>query len=120
MLKVHKHLVIHGYLESPPMTSDVMNDWLIRLVEKIDMNILMGPFSIYCDKENNRGVTGSVIIDTSHICFHAWDEPDPSEFQLDVFSCKEFDISDVYDMLKEFKITDTKFSWVDRDSLFTK
>ena len=68
-------------------------------MKKIDMKILKGPYAGYVTKEGNRGVTGVVIIETSHIAIHVWDEPVPALVQADVYSCAEFSTNDV---LSEF------------------
>ena len=63
--------------------------------KKIDMNIIKGPFASYVSKEGNRGVTGIVMIETSHIAIHVWDEPVPALVQCDVYSCAEFSSTEV-------------------------
>jgi len=69
--------------------------FLSTLVEKIDMKIIKGPFASYVDKEGNRGLTAIVMIETSHIAFHIWDEVDPGHIQFDLYTCGELDLSKV-------------------------
>jgi S-adenosylmethionine/arginine decarboxylase-like enzyme len=69
--------------------------WLRKLVKKIDMKIIKGPFAGYVTKEGNRGVTGVVMIETSHIAIHVWDETLPALVQCDVYSCAEFSSNEV-------------------------
>ena len=69
--------------------------WLRKLVKKIDMKIIKGPFAGYVTKEGNRGITGVVMIETSHIAIHVWDETLPALVQCDVYSCAEFSSNEV-------------------------
>ena len=57
-------------------------DFLTNLVNQIDMKIIRGPFASYVDKDGNKGLTAIVMIETSHIAFHIWDEVDPGVFSL--------------------------------------
>ena len=59
------------------------------------MKIIKGPYASYVTKEGNRGVTGVVMIETSHIAIHVWDEVKPSLIQCDVYSCAEFSSNEV-------------------------
>ena len=59
------------------------------------MKIIKGPYASYVSKEGNCGVTGIVIIETSHIAIHIWDEPTPALVQCDVYSCAEFSSNEV-------------------------
>ena len=59
------------------------------------MNIIKGPYASYVSKEGNRGVTGVVMIETSHISIHIWDEDKPALVQCDVYSCAEFSSNEV-------------------------
>jgi S-adenosylmethionine/arginine decarboxylase-like enzyme len=111
---VHQHIIIRSHVNKPPMSEEVLNQWLIDLVKKIDMNILKGPFSHYLDKEGNRGMTGVCIIETSHIAIHVWDEESPGLIQLDVYSCKDFDKEVVFDHFSCFEPVSSEWFMVDR------
>ena len=91
----HKHLIIRAEVNSPISTEKEIKKWLRNVVKKIDMNIIKGPFASYVSKEGNRGVTGIVMIETSHIAIHVWDEPVPALVQCDVYSCAEFSSTEV-------------------------
>ena len=91
----HKHLIIRAEVNHPPMTEKYVRLWLRKLVRKIDMNIIKGPYASYVNKEGNRGVTGVVMIETSHIAIHVWDEDRPALVQCDVYSCAEFSSNEV-------------------------
>ena len=92
---VHKHLIIRAEVNVPPTSEKEIKKWLRNVVKKIDMNIIKGPYASYVNKEGNRGVTGVVMIETSHIAIHVWDEDRPALVQCDVYSCAEFSSNEV-------------------------
>jgi S-adenosylmethionine/arginine decarboxylase-like enzyme len=94
-LPEHKHLIIRAEVNRPITSEKELKKWLRNVVKKIDMNIIKGPFASYVSKEGNRGVTGIVMIETSHIAIHVWDEPVPALVQCDVYSCAEFSSTEV-------------------------
>ena len=94
-MPVHKHLIIRAEVNNPPTSEKEIKKWLRNLVNKIDMNIIKGPYAGYVTKEGNRGVTGVVMIETSHIAIHVWDEDRPALVQCDVYSCAEFSSNEV-------------------------
>ena len=94
-MPVHKHLIIRAEVNRPLVTEKSVRKWLRNLVKKIDMNIIKGPYASYVSKEGNRGVTGVVMIETSHISIHIWDEENPALVQCDVYSCAEFSSNEV-------------------------
>lgn len=76
----------------------------------------MGPYSKYLDVEGNRGVTGIVVIETSHISFHCWDEVSPALIQMDVYSCKNFDPNRVINALLKFGLESYDILNIDRNN----
>jgi S-adenosylmethionine/arginine decarboxylase-like enzyme len=86
-----------------------------KLVDKIGMKILMGPYAVYSDMVGNRGLTAVTIIETSHIAMHVWDEVDPALMQLDVYTCSTLDIEDVFEALKEFDPILIEYKYIDRE-----
>ena len=91
----HKHLIIRAEVNRPLKGEKETKQWLRKLVKKIDMEIIKGPFAGYVTKEGNRGITGVVMIETSHIAIHVWDETLPALVQCDVYSCAEFSSNEV-------------------------
>jgi S-adenosylmethionine/arginine decarboxylase-like enzyme len=84
-------------------------DLLSALVTSLNMRAL-GPPVIYEVEENisrincepfedEGGVTGVVILSTSHCAIHTW--PLTSRFVLDVFSCRKFDPAIVARLVSE-------------------
>ena len=94
-MPVHKHLIIRAEVNHPITSERELRKWLRNLVKKIDMKIIKGPYAAYVSKEGNRGLTGIVMIETSHISIHIWDEESPALVQCDVYSCAEFSSNEV-------------------------
>jgi len=112
---VHKHLIIRAEVNQPPMAPGFVKEWLQELVDRIGMKVLSGPHAEYVTVPGNRGVTGVVIIETSHLAIHIWDEPDPALLQLDVYTCGPFDPEIVFDVLKEFEPVKMEYKYLDRE-----
>jgi len=115
---VHKHLLIKAEVQNPPTDEEQTINWMKKLIDKINMNILAGPYSSKVSKKGNKGLSGVAIIDTSHISIHTWDEKQPALIQLDVYSCKEFKKSDVIDCLDDFKPITVEYKYFDRETNF--
>lgn len=115
---VHKHLLIKAEVQNPPTNEKQTISWMKKLIDKINMNILAGPYSSKVSKKGNKGLSGVAIIDTSHISIHTWDEKQPALIQLDVYSCKEFKKSDVIDCLDDFKPVTVEYKYFDRETNF--
>ena len=80
----HKHLLVRAEVNKPIKEERILKKWLKDLVKKIDMKIIKGPYTAYVTKEGNRGITGIVAIETSHVAIHIWDEEMPALVQFDV------------------------------------
>lgn len=115
MAAVHKHLIIRAEIKNPPRDRNWTHEWLVGLVEKIDMKICMGPIVSYIDVPGNRGMTGVVIIETSHIALHTWDEDSPGLLQLDVYTCGPFDPNVIFEEIKVFEPVKVEYKYLDRE-----
>lgn len=115
MALFHKHLIVRAELNNPPKCSEAINEWMRTLVAKIDMKILMGPYSVYSEMLGNRGLTAVTIIETSHIAMHVWDEDEPALMQLDVYTCSTLDPYDVVDAIQEFDPVNVQMKYIDRE-----
>ncbi len=111
----HKHLIIRAEIKNAPKDPDWVKEWLSSLVDKIDMKICSGPHTAYVDIPGNSGVTGVVVIETSHIAVHVWDEPDPALFQLDVYTCGPFDMDVIFDDIDQFNPSKVEWKYLDRE-----
>ena len=110
----HKHLIIRADVKRPPKTEKEIKQWLRKLVKKIDMKIIKGPYASYVSKEGNRGITGVVMIETSHIAVHVWDETTPALVQCDVYSCAEFSSNEVLAEFIDMEVTKIDHIMLDR------
>ena len=54
------------------------------------------------------------LIETSHIVIHIWDEPEPGILQLDIYSCKEFDLLRSFFIQRIFSISNMQYKFLDR------
>ena len=115
----HKHLIVRAELSCPPKDPLYITKWLRDLVDRIGMKVLMGPYSVYSPMVGNQGLTAVVIIETSHIALHVWDECDPGLMQLDVYTCSTLNIEDVFDHIKEFEPTKVEYKYIDRENSLT-
>lgn len=115
----HKHLLINAKVLDPISSEQEAIDFLTRLVNRIDMKIIKGPFASYVDKPGNRGLTAIVMIETSHIAFHIWDEEDPSLIQFDLYTCGKLNLAEVLLALGEtFNIVNLDYQLFDRENGF--
>lgn len=115
----HKHLLVNAKVSNPINTEEQGIAFLRDLVSKIDMKIIQGPFASYVSAEGNKGLTAMVMIETSHIAFHIWDEPEPALLQFDLYTCGTLDKNDVLQMLKStFDIKFLEFVLFDREDGF--
>lgn len=109
-MALHNHLLLNAKVKKPPKDVGKTIDWLKELVESIDMKIVQGPFASYVQKEGNRGITAAVMIETSHIAFHVWDEEDPALLQFDLYTCSTLPVPQVIKMVDKFmKIKSYKY-----------
>lgn len=110
----HLHLLVQGSATKLLSESDIKN-FTLDLIENIDMDILGGPHIYRSDVAGNEGFTMITAITTSHIVIHTWDT---GLVQLDVYSCKKFEILDIVEPLKTLNITDIKIKFLDRSNGF--
>jgi S-adenosylmethionine/arginine decarboxylase-like enzyme len=115
----HKHLLINAKVSSPIQDEQEAIDFLTDLVNRIDMKIIKGPFASYVDKPGNKGLTAIVMIETSHIAFHIWDEANPGLLQFDLYTCGALDLDEVLKTLNErFNIVSMDYRLYDREDGF--
>lgn len=115
----HKHLLINAKVKNPMASEQEAIDFLTNLVNKIDMKIIKGPFASYVDKPGNRGLTAIVMIETSHIAFHIWDEADPGLVQFDLYTCGSLDLGKTLSIFEEsFEVDTLDYVLFDRENGF--
>lgn len=97
MKKNHKHFICNAFVKNPINDEESCKKWLTDLVEVVDMEILMPATAKYCDIPGNEGVTGTIVITTSHMSIHIWPEKDNPYIRMDVYSCKDFNSKSIID-----------------------
>jgi len=115
----HKHLVLRAEVTDCPAEESLHEilEWMKLLIKKIDMKLMQGPAITYVDQPGNRGTTCMALIETSHIVIHIWDESNPGLVQLDIYSCKEFDLDTVMNHIKQyFNVAKLQYKYLDRTS----
>ena len=116
-LLVHKHLIIRAEASRPPTDEEQLQHWMREFIESINMKVFMGPYVKYCNMAGNRGITAVAIIETSHIAMHIWDEPKPALLQMDVYSCGEFDHTDICKkLMSDFDIHKIEYKYLNRET----
>jgi len=112
---VHHHSIIVAKVELKPeqITETDLYAFLDDFVEEIEMQKIFDPIII----NGKFGFTGVVGIVTSHIAFHYFDED--QSLHLDVYSCKEYDLSKVVNFVNNFwKMISADIAFIKRDTLF--
>jgi S-adenosylmethionine/arginine decarboxylase-like enzyme len=116
----HKHLIIRAETKKTPQDPKWLHSWLVQVVSDIGMDICQGPITAYVDVPGNKGLTGVVIIETSHIAVHIWDEINPGLLQMDVYSCADFNPQDIFDKIEEaFEPVKLEYKFLDREKSLT-
>lgn len=111
----HLHLLVQGTSTNLLSEFDIKN-FILELIQNIGMDILGGPHIYRSDVAGNEGFTIITAITTSHVVMHTWDT---GLIQLDVYSCKNFNVQTIMDMLRHISIQDIKFKFLDRSNGFT-
>ena len=112
----HKHLLVNAKVNNPMKDEEEAIEFLRTLVERIDMKIIKGPFAHYVDAPGNEGLTAIVMIETSHIAFHIWDQPKPGMLQFDLYTCGSLDMDEVITTLAEyFQLVSMDYKLLDRE-----
>jgi S-adenosylmethionine/arginine decarboxylase-like enzyme len=116
----HKHLILNATITHPIKDEDKAQEFLTNLVTQISMKPLITPVARYVDTPGNRGMTGAILIETSHIAFHIWDEYEPGRLRFDLYTCGTLDHDQVYRLVDEqFGIVTATWWVLDRESDIT-
>ena len=116
-LLVHKHLIIRAEAIRPPVDEEQLQNWMREFIESINMKVFMGPYVKYCNMPGNKGITAVAIIETSHIALHIWDEPKPALLQMDVYSCGDFNHTEICKkIMDDFDIHKIEYKYLNRET----
>lgn len=116
MAKLHKHLIVHAQIDNPPLKKDerMVEQWLTDIVHSMDMQVLKAASAEYCEQEGNRGMTAVVLITTSHMVLHTWDECDQAFIEFDLYTCSELDPEMAFKALEVFGAKNISYKFLDR------
>jgi S-adenosylmethionine decarboxylase len=112
------HLVIDGYGDNPKLMDDEQSIYqlLDSYPARIGMTKISSPlvFRYIGSKPDDWGISGFVFIAESHISIHTFVER--CYINIDVFSCKDFDVEQVIKDFKEkFQLTRLSSRLINRD-----
>lgn len=113
----HQHLLLRAYVNSPLQKEEELNQWLTELVSDVGMNVVVPAKSKYVDVTGNRGLTGSINIETSHIAIHIWDEEVPARIEMDVYSCASFNKETVLQKIDQLDLLNYHAMMIDRNDV---
>lgn len=94
-------MILNATVRNPIVSEEMCVKWLTQLVDIIDMKILINPVAKFCDTDGNEGVTGTVVIETSHASIHVWHKVENPYIRMDVYSCKDFSPDKVVNFVRE-------------------
>jgi S-adenosylmethionine/arginine decarboxylase-like enzyme len=108
-----RHVIIDAWTQESKLINDpqLVGSMLNELVELVGMQILR-PAEIVAvpldpsvaSGADDGGVTGTVLLTTSHASIHTW--PLRGQVSFDLYSCKDFNVKQVIDFLwKKFGLT---------------
>lgn len=116
MDKNHKHLILNAVVNFPINDEKSCEKFLSDLVDIVDMEVLVPASARYCDIPGNEGVTGTIVITTSHMSIHIWPQKPNPHIRMDVYSCKDFNPQDVIDFVdKTMQIVECDHVLIDRN-----
>ena len=111
---LHKHLMVNGITNTPPTSKRDLKKWLSNLVHDIGMHKIGGPFVRYVKAPGNKGLTAVVMIETSHIALHIWEEGDQPYFRFDLYTCGPLNHASVIKSVAKF-MDSPKMEWAAYD-----
>jgi S-adenosylmethionine decarboxylase len=97
------HLIVDGYGGDPRTLrdSDLVYGFLDACPDEIHMTKIAPPqvYTYRGKRPEDWGLSGFVLIAESHISVHTF--PDRGHVNVDIFSCKSFDVEDALAVVKE-------------------
>ncbi|WP_026234731.1 adenosylmethionine decarboxylase [Calidithermus timidus] len=117
------HLMIDGYNANAEKLADfeLVRRVLDELPTEMGMTKVLPPFVYRYDGQGGQstGVTGVVLIAESHIAIHTF--PEKRFVSVDIFSCKEFDLSKALSsVVEKFEIGRYETYLINRGKEFPK
>ena len=106
--------MVNGITNTPPTSKRDLKKWLSNLVHDIGMRKIGGPFVRYVKAPGNKGLTAVVMIETSHIALHIWEESDQPYFRFDLYTCGPLNHASVIKSVAKF-MDSPKMEWAAYD-----
>lgn len=100
----------NGITNTPPTSKRELKKWLRKLVHDIGMHRIGGPFVRYVNATGNKGLTAVVMIETSHIALHIWEEGEQPYFRFDLYTCGPLQHKEVVELVAKF-MNSPKMEW---------
>ena len=112
----HNHMLIRMETIKFPGINDIskVRKLMKKIVSDIDMKLLGTPHIYYVDTPiENKGITGTCSIQTSHLSFHIWETPEKgileninsnSLIQFDIYTCGNLTKNDAKLILENLSI----------------
>ncbi len=116
----HKQLILNGFIGKPFTKQYQAKKFLNNLVDVIGMKKIIEPVAKYVHSPGNRGMTAAILIETSHIAFHIWDEENPAKIRFDLYTCGDLDVRKVIDFIELHLVFWEPPLWLLLDRAFTK
>lgn len=113
----HLHLVLNAFVLAEP-DIPACEGWLGALPALVGMTALAPPRCVECRDEGNEGITGTLVISTSHAAFHWWsaESEEPGRLSFCLYSCREFRPEGVLRHVDSFwMMRDSRARLIDRD-----
>jgi S-adenosylmethionine/arginine decarboxylase-like enzyme len=93
--------------------------FLKDVAETIGVHRLGGTRVRYSRRAGARGLIGSLMLDTSHISVHIFDEPVPAHIRIDVYTSGSLDVElTILKIVNDLKIDDIQWLHYNRTSGF--
>lgn len=110
----HNHLIVRAELDNCPDNSEWVHEWLLHMVDVLGMNVLAGPLvARESETIGNIGITGVVLLTTSHMAVHFWEED--GLMQLDIYTCGSLDRDVIFRELGPMEPSKIEFKYLDRE-----
>ena len=116
----HEHLLVSARVKNPIVDTAVAFKWMRDLVDVLGMEVLGGPYIEDCKLPGNEGITGVVLLTTSHSAMHIWPLDKEPRVELDVYSCKSVDINKVFEHFSSMEPIEVTYKFLNRDEGFTE
>lgn len=106
----HKHLIIRAEINLPPVENIMykkgfayvddrtvawLNKSMEELIKAIGMKVVLPARAVWIGELGNEGYTGQAGLETSHLTYHIWNNPEreimftdaPGLLQFDLYTC---------------------------------